>query len=220
MKTIILQDKPFNIWVSNIQKTGRSLFVLTLLFSIIVCYGQQTNTMKVFTSASEYVETGNMMMSLATSSGLDDKAFFDETLDDAIGYFDKAIKISPNYTKAYKRRGLAKYFRNDLKGALADYNMVIKLDPKDAEAYMERANTKVDLDDNTGAMADYNMAIKLDPEYEEAYFYRGLFKHILEDARGAITDYNMAIKLKPDNAQAYSMRGRAKGLLGDNKEQF
>ena len=53
----------------------------------------------------------------------------------AIDNYTKAIKIDPDYVKAYYNRGLAYKELENYKNAIADYTRAIKIDPDFANAY-------------------------------------------------------------------------------------
>ena len=67
----------------------------------------------------------------------------------AISDFSEAIKLNPEYGRAYADRGSARLMQHDLDGAIADLDTAIGLDPYDAGAFMTRGNAfdeKADLD--------------------------------------------------------------------------
>ena len=139
-------------------------------------------------------------------------------LEEAIGAYDKAIRLKSDYAEAYNDRGNAKDALGRRDAAIADYDEAIKLKPDFAEAYYNRGLTKDVLGRHDAAIADYNEAIKLKPDFAEALNNRGVAKETLGQYNIAIADYDDAIKLKPDFAKAYYNRGRVKITLGLVKE--
>jgi len=79
---------------------------------------------------------GNMTPHAA--SGMSAQQVFDRGCDktavsnfaEAIKDYDEAIKIDPNFGKAYANRGSARYNTGDHKGALADFDVAAKLMPE------------------------------------------------------------------------------------------
>jgi tetratricopeptide (TPR) repeat protein len=58
--------------------------------------------------------------------------------DRAISDYTEAIRLKPNYAKAYYNRGNAYREKGDYDRAISDYNEAIRLNPKDANAYHSR----------------------------------------------------------------------------------
>ncbi len=59
--------------------------------------------------------------------------------DEAIDYFNKAIKLDANYAKAYAFRGFARIQNKKLNEAMKDFERAIKVDPKYPYSYHNRA---------------------------------------------------------------------------------
>ena len=131
---------------------------------------------------------------------------------------DRAIRLKPDYARAYNNRGAAKHELGRHEDAMADYNEAIRLKPDYAEAYRNRSSAKGSLGRHEDAMADCTEAIRLKPDDARAYNNRGVAKRNLEQYEDAIADYNEAIRLKPDYARAYNNRGAAKHELGRHED--
>ena len=84
----------------------------------------------------------------------------------AIDDYTLAIKINPNYAKAYYNRGYVRKDLGDKQGAIDDYNQVIRINPNYAGAYNNRGNVRKDLGDKPGAIEDYTQAIKINPNLD------------------------------------------------------
>jgi tetratricopeptide (TPR) repeat protein len=136
----------------------------------------------------------------------------------AILAYNDAIKINPNFSEAYIKRGNARDDLGDKQGAIEDYNQALKINPNYAKAYYNRGTARYDLGDKQSAIADYNQAIKINPYYTDAYNNRGIARSNLGDNQGAIADFNQALKLNPYYIKAYINRGNARSNLGDNQE--
>ena len=92
-----------------------------------------------------------------------------ENIENALSDFNEAIRLQPNYSKAYVNRGVAKYTLGDKQGSLSDYNEAIRLNPELAVAYFNRGNAKSDLGDDQGTLSDYKEVIRLKPNDSKAY---------------------------------------------------
>jgi tetratricopeptide (TPR) repeat protein len=116
----------------------------------------------------------------------------------ALGDFNRAIQLDPNFAYAYNGRGAIKAeINNDIQGGLADLNRAIQLDPNLAGAYKNRGVVRVrKLNDLQGGLADFDRAIQIDPKYSSAYALRGNLKYDrLNDRVGGIADMKEAAKL-------------------------
>ena len=82
----------------------------------------------------------------------------------AIADYDTAIRLKPDYAKAYNNRGLAKDNLGQHLAAIADYDTAIRLKPDLAEAYYNRGIAKYNLGQYSAAIADYDTAIRLKPD--------------------------------------------------------
>jgi tetratricopeptide (TPR) repeat protein len=129
--------------------------------------------------------------------------------DHAIADFTQAIRIDPNFAKAYVGRGATYADKQDYDRAIVDYTQAIRIDPNYATAYISRGATYADKQDYDRAIADYNQAIKIDPNDATAYINRGSAYRTKQDYDRAIADYTQAIRIGPNDANAYVNRGAA-----------
>jgi tetratricopeptide (TPR) repeat protein len=148
-----------------------------------------------------YQESGKFRR---TSEGLIDNGYYEKG---AIGDFDKAIKLKPDYAEAYKNRGVAQLQLGQLPQAAADLNQAIQLKPDYADAYKARGMAFSRYGGFGGsnpneqprqALADLNQAIKLNPDDAEAYMNRGNLianDRSLGDKKAIMADYNKALEL-------------------------
>ena len=135
--------------------------------------------------------------------------------EEAIKFYDKAIKANPQDAVAYNNRGSAKGQLGDHKGAIADCDRALEINPQYADAYNNRANVKNQSGDYEGAIADCDQALGINPQSMLAYCIRGNAKRLLGNYEGAIADCDRAIGISPREALAYCIRGNAKRLLGN-----
>jgi len=132
----------------------------------------------------------------------------------AIEYLNEAIRLKPDYVKAYNNRGIAYGNLGQYQRAIQDYDKAIRLKPDDAEIYYNRGIAYGKLGQNQRAIQDYDTAIRLKPDDAAAYNNRGFAYDDLGQNQRAIQDYDKAIRLKPDDAAAYNNRGFAYANLG------
>ncbi|NEU72763.1 tetratricopeptide repeat protein [Hassallia byssoidea VB512170] len=138
-----------------------------------------------------------------------------------IDNLNEAIRLNPNYAKAYYIRAFIRaassknWQEKDWQGAIADINQVIKINPNDVDAYKTRAFFRTQLKDFQGAIADTNQAIKINYNDVNAYKIRALSRAQLKDFQGAIADLNQVIKINPNDAGGYVGRGMYRNQLKD-----
>jgi len=58
--------------------------------------------------------------------------------EEALKYYDKAIKKSPDYANAWYNRGIALYCLGKYEEALKCYDKAIELDPNDTQAWQNK----------------------------------------------------------------------------------
>lgn len=123
------------------------------------------------------------------------KYWLSKEFDKAIRYATEAIRLKPDFAKAYNRRGAARDDVGDSIGAIKDYTEAIRLKPDFADAYYNRGITRDDVGDFIGAIKDYTEAISLKPGYALAYRNRAIARDSKKDYDGAIVDYQKSINL-------------------------
>ncbi len=123
----------------------------------------------------------------------------------AILAFNRALRLNPYYTLAYRNRAVT-FFRIGAatpqgarpyyQQALADYGAALQLEPKDADTYRERGQVQVRLGDLDKGIADFTQAIKIRPKFPEAYRSRSKAYRDKGDIDRAVADLDQALKLE------------------------
>jgi Flp pilus assembly protein TadD len=130
-------------------------------------------------------------------------------LEEALTYFDEALRINPKNALAAYNRGLAYYEQKEYDHATTAYDQALALDPNFAEAFNGRGVALAYKGKIDRAIADFNEAIRLKPDFAEAVNNRGVAHSTKGDTDRAFADYNEAIRLKPDYEEAFYNRGLA-----------
>jgi len=92
----------------------------------------------------------------------------------AIADYNKAIRLRPDYARAYSNRGSVYQALGQLQRAIKDYNQAIRLKPDYANTYYNRGNAYRNLGQPQRAIEDYNQVIRLQPDDSDAYNNRGV----------------------------------------------
>ena len=145
-------------------------------------------------SAQEHVELGLIRYQKGDLGG-------------AISKFEEAMRLDPEYARAFYYRGFVRHGKHDLDRAIADYSEAIDLDPQLVDVFLNRGSARGGKGDFDGAIVDYDEAIRLNPENALALTNRGFARQRKGDFDGAIADYDEAIRLNPENALAFTNRG-------------
>src|SRR5215470_13745884 len=82
---------------------------------------------------------------------------------EAIPYFDEAIRLNPNYGSAYFNRAVSYKKLGENQKAIDDWTEAILVHPNDADAYSNRGGAYKDLGQLKRAIEDFDKAINLDP---------------------------------------------------------
>ncbi len=117
--------------------------------------------------------------------------------DIALGLYDKAIALKPDFSYAFNGRGLAYAAKAS---AMRNVN----------QAQAARFD---DL-----AIASYDKALECDPQYAVAYSNKGFVYQEQKRFSLAVEEYNAALAIEPRLGIAYNRRGLSYAFLGRNDE--
>jgi tetratricopeptide (TPR) repeat protein len=135
--------------------------------------------------------------------------------DAAIESFTVAIRLDPQFSRAYSNRGSAYDEKGEYDKAIADYTQAIRIDPNDASVHYNQGNAYRAKGEYDKAIADYTQAIRINPNYAYAYNNRGNAYKAKGEYDKAIADYTQAIRINPNDAAAYNNRGSAYNDKGE-----
>jgi tetratricopeptide (TPR) repeat protein len=90
-----------------------------------------------------------------------------EEMELAVGDYDAAIELDPQYAKAYNNRGNAYASLGNLEQALADYDRALELDESLDLTYFNRGVINYQLQNYEEAIADLEKYLELVPDAED-----------------------------------------------------
>ena len=138
---------------------------------------------------------------------------------DALESFKQAIKLNPNFIKAYLGLGDAHVSLREYAKAAGDYGKVISMRPDKARlAYFKRGEINFLLGQLQQAMADFQAAIEIDPNYADAHMSLGNTFFKLKSYEQAIAYYDRVLEANPDRDLAAFRRGRSYYILKEFPE--
>ena len=134
--------------------------------------------------------------------------------DRAIGCYQKAVRIRPDYAEAYNNMGVALKATDQIILAVESYEKAIVAKPEYAGAYNNLGNILADKGDAQAASDKYRQALAIDPNFASAHNNLGLMSQALDDHKSAILSFRNAIRLRPQFAEAHSNLGNTLQQLG------
>jgi tetratricopeptide (TPR) repeat protein len=137
--------------------------------------------------------------------------------DEKIRSYTEAIRLYPDYSEAFRNRGIARHSVDDLSGALADYGKAIRLNAKDFHAYHNRGMIRARKGDKAGAKEDYDKAVRLKLDLALPVLQKGIHLRRSGQFEKALREFSEAIRLNPDYAEAYYERGKTRRDLEDDE---
>ena len=139
----------------------------------------------------------------------------ENNIEEAKKYFNKAIKLDPQFAISWYNLGSLENQIGNYKSAKKYFTNAIRLQEDLTKAYFERALANKATGDLESALADYNKIIELKGSiYIEAFLNRGLTKKMMGDMNGAFMDLNQIINEFPNHPELRKNRGNLNLLLG------
>jgi len=129
--------------------------------------------------------------------------------DEAVTYFTKAIRLSPDTQEAYYERGYVYGVKGENDRAIADFTTVLRFEPQNTNAYYLRGLAYHEKEQYDNAISDFTQAIELNPDDASFYNARGNAYSCVENYIAAIVEFTKAIQIFPGMAEAYGSRGIA-----------
>jgi protein O-mannosyl-transferase len=201
-------------WLSklDLQKSGRMIMAVGSL--VLIIFSLQTwariGVWKSDTTLYTDIREKDPKVSKDMAYGFSLRADSEKTKGDfsaAIGDYNQAVLLNPEFYEALCNRGYVYKALGDLPAALTDFNVAISMHPEFADAYNNRGGILYAQQDFQSAILDFTKALEIKPAYLEAYTNRGWTYFGLNNTKAALEDYNKAIAINPGNAAAYISRG-------------
>ena len=127
----------------------------------------------------------------------------------AVGYFEKASEMDPNYPEAWYQVGFCYGLLGRHAEALRASKQAAKLRPEWSETFVNIGASSFALAQYKDAADAYRQAIRLDDDNPDTQYALGLSLNKLNRTDEEILAYKRAIALKPDHANALERLGLA-----------
>jgi tetratricopeptide (TPR) repeat protein/peroxiredoxin len=138
-------------------------------------------------------------------------------LDDAIAYFQEALRLIPDHPIALNNLGSAYRQQKQWDEAKKTYERAIAINPNDADTNYGLGMVYAQQDDTARALALLQEALKARPDYPEALNNLGILYLRTNRRDEAVGSFERAIQAAPDFDQPYLNLGRIH-LIEGNKE--
>ena len=135
--------------------------------------------------------------------------------DDAIGYFQEALRLSPDYWIALENLGNAYRQQKRWADARAALEQAVAARPQDPEANYSLAMVYAQTDDTDRAYQYLQNALKLRPDYPEALNNLGVLYLRTRRRDDAVVQFQACIRIAPGFDQSYLNLARVYSLEGD-----
>ncbi len=126
--------------------------------------------------------------------------------EDAIEQFNNALKVNPDYNKAFEARAVAYEKTGDLEKAIEDWERAIVFDNKETEYYYNIGRLQYELENYKKSVSSLERAIDVKKTNMVAYQYLVKSQIELEDYNKALENINTALLLKENGVNFY-LRG-------------
>jgi tetratricopeptide (TPR) repeat protein len=144
-------------------------------------------------------------------------------IDEAAGYFSRALAIRGNFVPALDGLGQILENRQKPNEALACFRQALRADPDDVDTCINLGFLEQTRGNLKPAAVYYQRAANLQPQGAADYFHRAVAAAAMGQSARAIEFFGMAVELKPEFWQAHYLLGlelAAAGKLDDAGKQF
>jgi tetratricopeptide (TPR) repeat protein len=190
----------------RLKKVALTTSAGLVILSLMICTWRQVRYWKDSLSLFEHALTvtdNNWTIHNTMGTVLMNQGEFQE----AIGHFNEAIRIYPEYAEAHLNLGVAKERQGLWKEAIDHYSEALKLKPDYAEAHNNLGNVYALQKSFELARKNYSEALRIDPDYANAHINLGnlLASHgSIEDAMG---HYSKALEINPHSVKIHINMG-------------
>lgn len=136
--------------------------------------------------------------------------------DEAIAYYNKALKIDPDFELPYIGLGSIYEEQKKYPQAIVNYNKAIALNPSFDFAYANLGNIYEAYNESGKAVEYYRKAIKVNPRNEDAYNGLGIIYYNNGENDKAEKQYKKALQINPKHAYVYNNLS----LVYQNKKEY
>ncbi len=139
-------------------------------------------------------------------------------IQEAIGHYQEALRIRPDYPEAHNNLGNALLQAGNVQEAIGHYQEALRIRPDDAGAHNDLGNALLRTGKPEEAIAQYEEALRLSPDDAEVQNNLGNALLQVGNVQEAIGHYQEALRISPDDAEAHHNLGIALVRVGKLNE--
>ncbi len=138
--------------------------------------------------------------------------------EEAITFYDKALKRLPRYANAWLKKGDALDHLKRHEEALYCYGKVLQINPESVDAWNLQGVCLSDLKRYEEALESFDEATILDPTHGPAWNFKGVCFFMLGRPEMALDCFERATKFHPEFISAWHNKGGVLMKMGREKE--
>ena len=132
-------------------------------------------------------------------------------------YFERTLKMNPNYSGAYMRLGDILVGERRFEEAEQQYRAAVRVEPNATICHLKLARLLAQKRSVDEAIEHYRVALRNRPEIAEAQYQLGQLLNDRHDVGGAIVAFQQAVRVKPDMTDALNDLAWALATQSDSK---
>jgi protein O-mannosyl-transferase len=138
-------------------------------------------------------------------------------VQEAVGHFEQALQIEPDFAEAHYNLGNALSQEGKLEDAIGHWEQAVRINPDYAEAHYNLGGTLARLGKVQEAIMHFEQALRIKPDDAEAHYNLGSALVRVGRVQEAMGHWEQALRIKPDYAEAHYDLGVA--LVGLRRVQ-
>lgn len=188
------------------QKYGKT--ALAMLFGLVAVYSVLTYSRNFVWKTEETLWSDAIKKgpTVRAHNNRGDYYYRLKEYDKARADFQAAIKLNPEFTRAYRNLGKVERDCGRITPAIEALTRAINIAPEKADAYIVRGNMYQSIGSYDKALADAEKALSLEKNVS-AYINLSAALDALGRYEASLTASGQALALSPDNAEAWYNRG-------------
>ena len=136
----------------------------------------------------------------------------------AKNFYNKTLKLNPNYVEAYTNLGILHNRLGENQKALSCFKKAIQIDPKSAPLHNNLGFILNQLGYHKKAIKYLKIAIEIDFNYADAFYNLGISIDQLGENQKALDCYKKVIQIEPNYVAAHYKLGILYNQLGENQK--